>query len=207
MPALINYKICDSAPECGGITVCPAKAFFWDKKAKRPIIDKKKCLSCGVCARECPVGAILIAETEDEYQKLVEQIKNDPRSEKDLWRERLGTQPGRTPPLGKMVTPKNFEKEVLKPGGWLALDVWSNETLDCRNHSILWQDLKITDKVVLKKVDGGKYSDLAERLNINKFPTLIIFKDGVERWRYQGYLHSGDLLLARSKILEFLRKL
>jgi NAD-dependent dihydropyrimidine dehydrogenase PreA subunit len=207
MPAIINYKICDLAPECGGITVCPTGAFFWNKKTKRPEVDIKKCISCGVCARTCPAKAILVAEAEKEYQKLVDQIKNDPRSEKDLWRERLGTQPGRTPPLAEVVTPKNFKKKILNAKSWVALDVWSNETLDCRYHSILWEDLKITDRVVFKKLDGGKYSNLAKRLKVSNFPTLIIFKDGVERWRHQGYLHHGDLILVRSKILELLRKL
>lgn len=148
-----------------------------------------------------------MAETEEEYQKLVEQIKNDPRSEKELWRERLGTQPGRTPPLAKIITPKNFKNEVLSAKDWVALDIWSNDTLDCRYHSILWEDLKITDRVVFKKLDGEKYSNLIKRIKVNEFPTLIVFKDGVEKWRQQGYLHSGDLAMVRSKVLELLRKL
>lgn len=76
-----------------------------------------------MCARERPVRAILVAKTKEEYQKLLERVKRDPRSEKELWYERLGCQPGRTPSLTKIVTPKNFFQEVTKARKPVALDV------------------------------------------------------------------------------------
>lgn len=200
MPGVINYKICDLAPECGGIEVCPTGAFFWNKKDKRPDIDNSKCISCGVCARECPVDAIIIVQTEEEFNKVLENIKNDPRSEKELWRERIGTQPGRTPPLAAVVTPKNFLQEVLELRELVALDVWSEETLDCRYHSVLWEELGLADKIVFKKLDGGKYPTLARRLKASKFPTLIIFKEGKEKLRKEGYLYHGDIFPLVAKI-------
>lgn len=192
MPGIINYKICDQAPECGGIEVCPTKACFWNKKTKRPEIDNTKCVSCGVCVRECPVEAIVVVKTQEEFEEILKKINNDPRSEKELWRERLGCQPGRTPPLAKIITPKNFEKEIIKAEGLVVVDVWSEETLDCRYHSILWDDLGFTNKVAFKKLRGDKHPELAKKLKIKKFPTLLIFKDGNEVSRKEGYLYRSD---------------
>lgn len=180
MPGIINYKICDLAEACGGMAVCPTKAFSWNKKLKRPEIDNKKCTSCGVCVAECPVEAIIVVRTEEEFKEVLEKIKNDPRSEKELWRERLGCQPGRTSPLAKVVTPDNFDKEVLRAKGLMALDVWSEETLDCRYHSVLWDGLEEAKKMPLKKLDGGKHTALAKKLKVKRLPTLIFFKDGKE---------------------------
>lgn len=192
MPAVFNYKICDLAPECDGIGVCPTKALFYNPKTKRPEVDNKKCISCGLCVEACPVKAILVAQTEEEYRELVERVKNDPRSEKDLWRERLGCQPGRTPPSAKIVTPQNLSQEVKKIKGWVALDAWSEETLDCRYHSVLWEDLGFSDQFELKKLDGGKYPELVKELGVTEFPTLLFFKNGKEINRREGYIYFGD---------------
>lgn len=195
MPGVINYKICDLAEACGGIAACPTGAFFWNKKTKRPEIDNNKCTSCGVCVGECPVEAIIVVRTKEEFKEILEKIKNDPRSEKELWRERLGCQPGRTPPLAKVVTPDNFGKEVLKAKGLVALDVWSEETLDCRYHSVLWDDLGVVKGMQLKKLDGGKYAAFARKVKLKVFPTLIFFKDGKEMARKEGYIYSIKNLL------------
>ncbi|MBU3956700.1 4Fe-4S binding protein [Patescibacteria group bacterium] len=206
MPGVINYKICDLARECGGFDVCPTGAFFWNKKTKRPDIDNSKCISCGVCVRECPVDAIIIVQTEKELKKVLEDIKNDPRSEKDLWRERLSCQPGRTPPLAKVIAPKNFSKEVLKTRETIALDVWSEETLDCRYHSLLWDNLGVSDKVKFKKLDGGKYPKLAKKLGVTKLPTLLFFQDGKEIGRKEDYIYSKDKKLVRGLLRKFLKQ-
>ncbi len=198
MPGVINYKICDLADACGGLAVCPTKAFFWNKKLKKPEIDNSKCTSCGICVGECPVEAIIIVQTEEELKEVLEKIKNDPRSEKELWRERLGCQPGRTPPSAKIVTPDNFDKEVLKAKGLVVLDVWSEETLDCRYHSVLWDDLGASKSVVYKKLDGGTNKELAKRLKINIFPTLLFFKDGKEMGRKEGYIYFKDKKLVQN---------
>jgi NAD-dependent dihydropyrimidine dehydrogenase PreA subunit len=192
MPGVINYKICDLAKECGGLKVCSTGAFHWDKKRKRPTINNKKCISCGACVRECPVEAIVVVQTQEEFKKVLEDIRNDPRSAKELWRERLGCQPGKTPPLAKVIIPGNFRKEVTESKGRVALDVWSNDTLDCRYHSLLWEELGFSKKISFKKLDGGKYPGLARKLKVKKLPTLLLFKDGKEHGRKEGYLYSSD---------------
>jgi len=202
MPGVINYKICDLANACGGLAVCPTKAFSWNKKLKKPEIDNKKCTSCGICVAECPVEAIVVTRTEEEFEEVLEKIRNDPRSEKELWRERLGCQPGRTPPLAVVVTPNNFEKEVLKAEGLIALDVWSEETLDCRYHSVLWDDLGFAKKIAFKKLDAGKNKELAQKLKAKKLPSLLFFKNSEEVGRREGYLYHNDMCELREMMGE-----
>lgn len=206
MPGVINYKICDLASECGGIEVCPTGAFFWNKKTQKPDIDNSKCISCGVCVRECPVDAIIVVQTEEEFKKVLEDIKKDPRSEKELWRERLGCQPGRTPPLATVVTPKNFSQEIINAKGMFALDVWSEETLDCRYHSLLWNDIGISDRVELMKLDGSEYPKLAKKLGVTKLPTLLFFEDGKKIRRKEGYIYSKDKKAVKNLLKRLLKQ-
>ncbi len=39
-------------------TVCPVEALSWDTENDSPRINTDKCISCGICLRRCPIGAI-----------------------------------------------------------------------------------------------------------------------------------------------------
>lgn len=45
-------------PEDRDIHVCPVNAITWNEKLEIPVIDDIKCIRCGLCARQCPIGAI-----------------------------------------------------------------------------------------------------------------------------------------------------
>lgn len=62
--------------------VCPTTAITWNKNNDCPEIDKKSCISCGICAVRCPIGAIRICPNgaEINYQNspiLQEENYND----------------------------------------------------------------------------------------------------------------------------------
>lgn len=38
--------------------VCPVSALSWDLTNDVPVVDKRKCINCGLCISRCPVGAM-----------------------------------------------------------------------------------------------------------------------------------------------------
>jgi len=108
MPILFNFKICDNAPACNGIGVCPVKAITWDENQKTLVVDNSKCISCGLCAKACPVsGAILVAKTKEEFEKIKEKVEDDLRTRAELLKDRYGVAPT---DQNLIVTMKNFDK-------------------------------------------------------------------------------------------------
>ena len=93
MAVYINFKICDNASECGGIEACPTKALTWDEEKETIKIDNDKCISCGKCEKECPIGAIRVGKTEEECKKIEREIDEDIRATKDLFVDRYGAAP------------------------------------------------------------------------------------------------------------------
>jgi len=195
MPILINHKLCDEAPECGGIEVCPVHAFYFDKKKQKISIDQSKCIECLKCTLPdvCPVGCILYARNKIEEKKIKKMIQEDRRTKKWLWKERYGCQPGKTSPLVENLNQKNIQK-VIKQKGIVCIDVWNEKFLDCRLHSPLYEEIYKEINVSFYKLDGLTYPLLADKLKIKIFPTLLLYKNQQEVLRHEGYLNTKTKL-------------
>ncbi len=50
------------------------------------------------------------------------------------------------------------------------------------------------DKFILVKIDGGDQTDICKELNVDGFPTVVIYKQGKEVWRKQGLTDMKDFL-------------
>ncbi len=48
-------------------------------------------------------------------------------------------------------------------------------------------------KFVLVKIDGGQQTEICKQLNIDVFPTFIIYKQGKEVWRAQGVVDASEI--------------
>lgn len=67
---LLNEKTCLSTPvvcmQCEDpapcIEVCPVDALYRDEETNAVLCDDSKCVGCGLCAEECPIGAIKISK-------------------------------------------------------------------------------------------------------------------------------------------------
>ncbi len=88
----------------------------------------------------------------------------------------------------KMVL-ADFYADWCEPCKWLAIILESMEL-----------DLPVGTKIV--KIDVEKHTELGSIYGIKSVPVLILFKNGIEVWRMNGFLLKDELL---EKITEFSR--
>jgi NAD-dependent dihydropyrimidine dehydrogenase PreA subunit len=196
MGILINHKLCDEAPACGGIEVCPVGAFFYDKKTNKVRVDENKCIKCLQCTLPgiCPANCIYYARNKVEENKFEKLFDQDGRSPDWLWRERYGVSAGKIAPFAKVLSYTNFKK-VINKTSFKLIDVWHEDFMECRLFSPLFSDL-VGDaivKVLIYKLNARRFPNLTQNLNVFKFPTLLLLKNNIEVWRHEGIISSNFL--------------
>jgi NAD-dependent dihydropyrimidine dehydrogenase PreA subunit/thiol-disulfide isomerase/thioredoxin len=220
MPILFNFKICDNAPECNGIRACPVKAITWDEEQKTLVVDNSKCTSCGACAKSCPVsGAILVAKTEEEFEKIKNQVEDDLRTRAELLKDRYGVAPT---DFNLILTMANFNKEILETDRVVIVDFWDRPHMPCRIFSIPFESILPKKTVIseimkmknlkdlkfkFKKIDIEKNPEIAKRYNIEEIPSLLIFWKGKAIGRIEGRIKTDKEEELRNKIGEILKKI
>lgn len=60
-PAQSLRVIVEDCQDCGRCLEVACPALVLDRSAGKPVIDEALCTGCGVCAEECPFGAIVLA--------------------------------------------------------------------------------------------------------------------------------------------------
>lgn len=182
MSVLINFKICDNAEECNGITICPTGALSWDKKKKSIKIDNEKCISCKKCEKSCMVSAIRVAKNEEEYKKIEEEINNDSRKVSDLFVDRYGAQPIHP---AFLIKDDKFELEVLKSKKMVAAELFNDDSIKCLLKSIPMKSLFADYLIKYRKVEVG--GALTEKYKIKELPALIFFENGKLLGKIEGF--------------------
>lgn len=183
MAVLVNFKICDNAKECGGIAVCPTGALSYDDEKETIIIDNDKCISCGRCERECPIGAIMVARTDEEYDKLKKEIDNDSRTTKNLFVDRYGATP-----LSEffMIESDDIENKVHNDGLTL-IELYTEDSIQCLLKSIPIKELSqnLPKDTLFYKAEATE--ETINKYNINEVPSLLIFKNSSLLGHVDGY--------------------
>lgn len=199
MPVLINFKICDNSVDCNGIRVCPTGAFYFDEKNKTITVDGSKCIDCGKCEDSCPVSAIRVAKSEEEYKRIKKEIDEDPRKISDLFVDRYGAQPIHS---AFLITQDKFDIQILRSTKLATVELFKNETIKCMINSIPIKKLLKDVDVKYRKIKVEDES-LLKKYGVKQLPSLLFFRDGKLIGKIEGYYDIGE----RRDIIEKINKI
>jgi len=202
MAILINFKICDNVKDCGGIEACPTNAIYWDDKDKKIKIDNSKCTSCAICVPACPVEAIRVAKTDEEYKKIKQEIKEDPRRISDLFVDRYGAMPIDPDTLIKEI---DFENKVLKLTKPVLIEFFKDESIECLRNSIPIKELIPRQDIVFKKLKVKEDDKLVKTYEINNFPCLLLFNKEKLIGKIRGYYGRDKEKELREKLKKLIK--
>jgi rhodanese-related sulfurtransferase len=77
----------------------------------------------------------------------------------------------------------------------VLVDIGAEWCPPCKKMSPIIDSLAATGskKFALIKIDGGQQTEICKQLNIEGFPTFIIYKQGKEVWRKQGVVYAKEI--------------
>jgi len=201
MSVLINFKICDNAEDCSGAAACPFHAIAWNNKKNTLEIDNSRCHSCGACENACMVGAVHVARTDKEYNKLKKEIEEDPRKVSDLFIDRYGAMPINEAFITK---PQDFEREIESYPKLAVVEIYDNASIECLLRSIPVKELFAGVEARYRKVEATP--ELKKKHEINKLPALLFINDGKPIGKIEGYFPSSDRAILIDKVANILRE-
>lgn len=187
MPAIINHKICDQSSACGGIAVCPTGAFHYNEQTKRIEIDNSKCISCGACERSCPIKAIGVAKTKEEYEELKQAIEEDPRSQGDLFVDRFG---GDVVNQDVMIDFKNLDEEISRSNNEI-IEIFNDDSIMCLLKSIPYKEILNNSNYTSYKRCNIKDNNFL-KYNAAELPSLLLCKNGKLFKTISGYYEERN---------------
>lgn len=189
MPAIIHSGRCDQAKECSCPAVCPFGA--WLRKDEKWLIDESKCTGCGLCIKECPAEAVLLAKTAEEKEIILKQIENDTeRTALTLFVERYGGVP-----IEQQIKISAEEVGSKVASGLAVVEVFKEESIMCLVKCAPYY--KFISNIQIYKLDADEHPELADQYAITKFPSLLIFQNGKEIGRIEGFVEDIEYLRRR----------
>lgn len=188
MAVLINFKICDNDKACGGVAVCPTGAIYYDEEKETLAIDNEKCISCGMCEKECPIGAIKVAKDEREYEILKKQIEEDPRRTKDLFVDRYGA----TPLSEFFMLDSEDVANKVNSKNIVLIEFYNDDSIQCLLKSIPIKELlkDFPDSTQFYKVEITEA--LTNEYQIKELPALVAFENGRMIGKIEGYIDEDN---------------
>ncbi|PPJ58388.1 hypothetical protein CBER1_08076 [Cercospora berteroae] len=95
------------------------------------------------------------------------------------------------------LTPKNFDKEILKSGKPALVEFFAPWCGHCKTLAPIYEELAgsfegAKDKVIIAKVDADEHKELGKKYEIQGFPTLKWF-DGTGKSKPEDYKSGRDL--------------
>ena len=91
---------------------------------------------------------------------------------------------------------KSSFKDIVNSEDVVLVDFFGTWCGPCQALMPILKDVKedLGDAVKIVKVDIDKNQELATKYQVRSVPTMILFKDGVPKWRQSGVLQKRDLV-------------
>ena len=93
----------------------------------------------------------------------------------------------------KPVTDDSFKEEITDNKGYTLLDMGADWCYPCKQIAPIIDELAKQESLKVTKMNFDKCPKTAEKLEIIALPTVILFKDGKEKARFQGSKSKEDI--------------
>lgn len=86
--------------------------------------------------------------------------------------------------------------EIIKSNKPVLVDFHAEWCAPCRMMKPILEEVKqkMGDDSIIIKIDVDKNPEAAEAYNVTGIPTLMIFKNGQEKWRQAGVVQVNQLI-------------
>ncbi|MDR2685806.1 MAG: 4Fe-4S binding protein [Rickettsiales bacterium] len=195
---LINKKICDNSPLCGGIEACKTGALYWDDATATILYDEDKCIGCGACAKMCAVQAIRFARTDADAAEIGREFDDDTRRAEDLFVDRYAGDAV----LTQLTASADALSAARAISGLCVMEINSDDKIRCLINCIPMREIfDGRDFAHIKVMNPG--DELLAELGIVELPALVIFNEGEVIGKVEGYFEDNDaekgLLISKVK--------
>ena len=91
--------------------------------------------------------------------------------------------------------PSHFFDELLQGSKPVLVDFYANWCEPCKWLEPVLDEVRdrIGNSAAIHKIDIEKFPGLKEKYMVMSVPVLIIFKNGSEVWRMNGFTHAKEL--------------
>lgn len=90
---------------------------------------------------------------------------------------------------------EKFSKLINQPRPVLV-DFFAEWCGPCKMMTPILKEVKdeLGEEISIIKIDVDKNQELAQQFQIMGVPTLMLFKDGMQKWHHSGLLHKQDII-------------